>query len=83
MTAASATLAIPPGYRFVVQFVDEATEADARAWFARMVGDAKAARAMYLPGVCVRHSTAMKTLANGWHECGFRVYLPEKERTYD
>ena len=69
----------PPGYRFVVQFIDEPTEAEARARYERMSGKELAAKAKLVQGTVdlrdwyrdpkLTDTTAMRP--------SFRIYLPE------
>lgn len=68
----------PPGYRLLVQLIDERTEAQARYSLVRIFGPAKGLVALLLAGSMqkgVKYS-------DPWvlSSAGFRAYLPEDYR---
>lgn len=66
----------PPGYRFLVQFVENTSAEVARERLARMFGTQKAAAALMRPGTY--RPACLTNLYGEWKQypTGFRFYLP-------
>ncbi len=76
----------PEGYRFLVQLVDAATQADAHQKINRMFGNRYSSCALYKPGTMrAKRSVNGCIIGNPGPEyvqspTGFRVYVPKEFR---
>lgn len=63
----------PAGHRFLFQVTDECTREEAILALTKIFGDAKASKAVLVPGVRLP-ATGMRNWVN--HDKGFRAYIP-------